>query len=429
MIEPNPAQRFASRPHAADPGEIPATRWWVPLGLSYGLLALLAGGLYALLLGLASRLGPAPAPDWLHALILGLTSLLLQPLRRPINQLVSRLLARSAPEPAGAAALRLAHSLAQAPEPASLGSLLVEGLWRALPLEYAALTLATAEEPDGFASERGVPTSTPREVALLHQGRPLGSLQLAPTRPLTPPEEQWLDELAWHAGPALQAAQATLALEHTHAVLTAELADERRRIQRELHDGLGPALASLVLALDSLRRRTETGRLSPEQALAGLDSLKTDARQISAEIQTLVAQLRPPVLDQVGLAEAVRYFAGSLAGPLVVDVAAPARLPPLPAAVEHAAYRIICEALTNTVRHAQASHCRVHLELTPAALVVRIQDDGRGTAVAAPATGLGLASMRARAEELGGQFTFQSAPNVGATVLARLPLTEVPDAG
>ena len=131
----------------------------------------------------------------------------------------------------------------------------------------------------------------------------------------------------------------------------------------------------------------------------------------------------------MGLAEAVRYFAGSLAGPLVVDVAAPARLPPLPAAVEHAAYRIICEALTNTVRHAQASHCRVHLELTPAALVVRIQDDGRGTAVAAPATGLGLASMRARAEELGGQFTFQSAPNVGATVLARLPLTEVPDAG
>ncbi|OUC07861.1 hypothetical protein RY27_12390, partial [Litorilinea aerophila] len=135
-----------------------------------------------------------------------------------------------------------------------------------------------------------------------------------------------------------------------------------------------------------------------------------------------VYALRPPALDQWGLAGALRVFAESYAGEaLAVQVETPSSLPPLPAAVEVAAYHIGREALTNVVRHAQAQRCTLRLWVEDDRLHLTVQDDGRGMAGAAR-SGVGLASMRERAEELGGTLIVQGAPGRGILVTAVLPL-------
>ena len=303
-----------------------------------------------------------------------------------------------------------------------MGQTLVNGLWQALPLVYAALALVDDQGREILVFTRGTPTDSALVLPLTTQGQPVGALRVAPARQLASHERRWLHELALHASVAVYAARATLALRLAQGELKASIADERARIQRELHDGLGPSLASLVLSLDSLRTRAETQHVSVTQAVAELEGIKADARDIIGQIQGLVAQLRPPVLDQLGLAEAVRYFAASCSGATQVQVDAPPALPPLPAAVEHAAYRIICEAITNSLRHAQARHCRVTLAATPPTLSLVVEDDGVGAPAAGRTPGLGLASMRARAEELGGSFGLTSAPGAGTHIQVRLPL-------
>lgn len=150
------------------------------------------------------------------------------------------------------------------------------------------------------------------------------------------------------------------------------------------------------------------------------------------DIRRLVYALRPPTLDQLGLVAAVRAHASQCSRPgenghasLHVEIEAPEELPPLPAAVEVAAYRIAQEALTNVVRHAQAHHCLVRLELA-GALNVEIADDGVGIPAGSRKNGgLGLLSMRERAVELGGTCVIGSVSGGGTRVQASLPLPKV----
>jgi signal transduction histidine kinase len=135
----------------------------------------------------------------------------------------------------------------------------------------------------------------------------------------------------------------------------------------------------------------------------------------------MVYALRPPALDELGLVGALNAHLQSLPAnaPRVTLEAGP--LPRMLAAVEVAAYRIVLEAVTNTVRHAQASACRVRLAAVEGALEITVDDDGRGLP-AALAAGVGLASLRERAAELGGSCMIENAPAGGARVSARLPL-------
>src|SRR5439155_16561355 len=149
-----------------------------------------------------------------------------------------------------------------------------------------------------------------------------------------------------------------------------------------------------------------------------LTDLKSRAQAAIADIRRLVYALRPPALDDLGLVSALREGAAQYehAG-LHVTVEAPESLPPLPAAVEVAAYRIAQEALTNVVRHAGARTCVIRLTLN-GALCLEIRDDGRGV-TAARGTGVGLTSMRERAEELGGTCVVEPLPAGGTRVWAR----------
>ncbi len=161
-----------------------------------------------------------------------------------------------------------------------------------------------------------------------------------------------------------------------------------------------------------------------------LRQLEDQVRGTIADVRQLVYDLRPPVLDQYGLLGAIREEGVRIAGAsLDVSLEAPEQLPPLPAAVEVAAYRIVTEALTNVVRHAQAGHCVIRVsvpisagdgEPTNAELGIEIYDDGRGIAPGAK-RGVGLHSMRERAEELGGTCVVEAGPRHGTRVRACLP--------
>jgi signal transduction histidine kinase len=235
------------------------------------------------------------------------------------------------------------------------------------------------------------------------------------------------------------AQSATLALENARlheerlAILRQQLAqvtaaqeEERQRIARELHDGVGPALASL-----NLRLRTAGKLVQPNPAAA--QELKELADLTQANIQDirrLIYDLRPAVLDELGLVAALKEYVDRYQQEqgLSVALSAPEGKARLPAPLETTLFRVIQEALTNAARHAKAHRVEVKLDWDDARVALRIADDGQGfnlQEAADRAKGgqhLGLWSMRERVEQLGGQLQIDSQPGAGTTIQATIPL-------
>jgi signal transduction histidine kinase len=206
------------------------------------------------------------------------------------------------------------------------------------------------------------------------------------------------------------AAQVRAQLEEVRASRTriVEAADaERRRIERDLHDGAQQRLVALALRLDQARG-TEISR---EQLI---DDTTAELLAAIAEVRDLARGVHPPILTDAGLVAAVEALVERTPFPVRVD-AAEGRYPP---EVEAAAYFVVAEGLTNVARHAGASEARVSVQTEPGCLVVSVADDGRG---GADATGSGLRGLSDRLEALDGELTVTSAPDAGTTLLARLP--------
>ena len=197
--------------------------------------------------------------------------------------------------------------------------------------------------------------------------------------------------------------------------------EERRRLRRELHDGLGPTLTGIAFAADAAANTIDD---DPEASQRLLTSLRRDTRVALADVRRLVDNLRPPALDELGLVEALRQRADQLSwradGESVhVRLDVPDEVPVLPAAIEVATYRIATEALTNVVRHSRASGAVVRLRCDER-VDLSITDDGPPNGAWAP--GVGLDAMRERAAELGGSFRAGPTPT-GGQVLASFPLS------
>jgi len=202
--------------------------------------------------------------------------------------------------------------------------------------------------------------------------------------------------------------------------------EERRRLRRDLHDGVGPSRAGIMLKLDAAHNLLPR---DPGAVDALLAELKTQTQAAIADVRRAVYDLRPPALDELGLVPALRVHADRLEGKgLYIVVDAPNTLPTLPAAVEVAAYRITLEALTNVVRHAAARTCLVRLSLSGDCLLVELTDDDRGIPADVRA-GVGLTAMRERTVEFGGTLQIGSTPGSGGRVTARLPLSSTLDEG
>jgi signal transduction histidine kinase len=220
------------------------------------------------------------------------------------------------------------------------------------------------------------------------------------------------------AGVAAHAVRLTADLQRSRERLITAREEERRRLRRDLHDGLGPQLASLTLTIAAAR---ELLRHDADGTDRLLQELAIHTQAAIADVRRVIYDLRPPALDDLGLVLALREQAArySQAG-LQITIDAPEQLPSLPAAAEVAAYRIVQEALTNVVRHANARTCIVRLALCDA-LNIEIKDDGVGLPSGNRA-GVGLTSMRERTAELGGTYQIESLPGEGTCIHARLPL-------
>jgi two-component system, NarL family, sensor kinase len=200
--------------------------------------------------------------------------------------------------------------------------------------------------------------------------------------------------------------------------------EERRRIRRDLHDGLGPTLASVCLGLGAAVERI--GDDAPLGAL--LTQLEDELHAAVDGIRQLVYDLRPPALDELGLVGAVRQHVATLNSIWSESTPTPELhvecedvTGELPAAVEVAAYRIALEAITNVTRHAGAAHCWVRFTGSSDTLHLEIDDDGRGIDVDRR-VGVGFRSMYERAAELGGELVVRPRSPKGTSVLASLPL-------
>jgi signal transduction histidine kinase len=215
---------------------------------------------------------------------------------------------------------------------------------------------------------------------------------------------------------ALQAVRLSEQVHESRKHIVAAREEERRRLRRDLHDGLGTALTAVTLKADAAYNLKVT---DPDRSAKLLLELRADLTAAIADIRRLVYDLRPPDLDELGLTGALRQRAQQSWREFLVTVDVPDDLPALPAAVEVAAYRIATEAVTNALRHGTATACQVTLR-TDHGLHVEIQDNGTNEATAW-SHGVGLRSMHERAAELGGTLT-AGPTNRGGRVHALLPL-------
>jgi signal transduction histidine kinase len=231
-------------------------------------------------------------------------------------------------------------------------------------------------------------------------------------------DEQLLADLVRQAATAARTSQLADELQDSRERLVAAREEERRRIRRDLHDGLGPSLSGVVYQLESARLLVDKDPQAAKETIAGLSGHVQD---VVADVRRLVHDLRPPALDDRGLVGALAQQAERISDTgLSVSVDA-TDLGNLPAAVEVAAYRIAGEALTNVTRHAHARRATVRLLRDDRDLLVEVVDDGSGIAPEAQA-GVGLVSLRERAAELGGRSEVTCPATGGTVVRAWLPL-------
>jgi signal transduction histidine kinase len=398
--------------------------------LVYGALTVGVVGVYALVVGGIGVLFQTQSNLLIALLATGLAAALFQPLRARLQKVVNRLMYGERDEPL-TVLRRLGQRLESSGMPEDILTAIVQTVSQALKLPYAEITLLNGETLE-CAARYGEKAEERISFSIQYQGQTVGYLNVAsrgPGETFGEADEGLLRQIAWQAGPVAYTVQLTRDLRQSRARLVTAREEERRRLRRDLHDSLGPVLASQGLKIAAVSHLLNA---DPERARKLLEQLASQNETTVSEIRRLVYALRPPELDELGLVGAVRDYAaglnGSLAGErhLQVSIQQPAgELSGLPAAIEVAAYRIATEALTNVTRHAMAHQCTVSFSLedkgSAKALQLKIVDDGVGLSDHGK-VGVGLNSMRERAEEVGGTFTIESAPQTGTQVVARFPL-------
>ncbi|WP_063819201.1 sensor histidine kinase [Herbidospora cretacea] len=319
-------------------------------------------------------------------------------------------------------------------DPRTLTARLVEEVRNADPSEALAAVVdvvrdglavggARVEVVNGLRVSSGDVGDAPKEHPLVWHGEPVGRLLLgAPgTRRFgAAHDERVIATLLPYVADVAHAVRMAGDLQRSRERILAAREEERRRLRRDLHDGLGQTLGAMAMTLNMARL---TMKDSPGTADHLLHDLRTGMDAVAGDIRELVYGLRPPALDDLGLAEAIRTLAAETLEPgTATHVSADGPLDDLPAAIEVAAYRIAQEALTNVRRHAHARRVSISLGLDADLLTLKIADDGIGLPEVRRA-GVGTSSMRERAAELGGSCAI-TAPDTGGTVVtARFPLT------
>jgi signal transduction histidine kinase len=362
--------------------------------------------LYALLLLAAERVGGDGTAGGLLAV--AVVAVTIQPASAWLRQRIERWVYGYRSEPHRA--MRLLADRAEAAEAGALGPSITEAVAAALRVDHVWVDTGPVEGGD---DERVV------RAPLAHGGERLGDLavEVPRGRQLSAADRSLLEDLARYASVLVRSDRQADQLRESRAGIVAGREEERRRLRRDLHDGVGPSLAAVVLKLNAAQSRADGAE---RNALLG--EARAEVKDAIAEVRRLVDDLRPPAIDEVGLLGAIRQRAAGLSGDLVIEVDGPASMPALPAAVEVAAFRIASEAMTNVARHSSATRCRILVALN-GSFELTVIDNGGGVDRFVR-RGVGWTSMQERAAELGGSCTVTSRPGGGLVVRAVLPFEQ-----
>ena len=378
----------ASRPHAVDVRGLVAALTTNALASVTVFAVFQLGSLALEASGAVDRVSPVTA------IMAAACAFLLAPLRSLLRMIADEFLFGVRPDPV-VAANRVALGVGDDTRTA------LDTLRNALVLPFAELRIDGLE-----TTTSGSPAEHLRSEPLVADGRQVGELVigLRPGDLRLPDADATVVSLAAPLlAQTVRARALAESLQEARSATAAAREEERRRIRRDLHDGLGPRLSGIAFTSDAAQLSIE------DRDLLGIHLATVRAEAVAAiqQVREIVYDLRPPALDELGLIEAVRLQSRTLVGTggraMTVTVAGHA-LPDLPAAVEVAAYRIVTEALTNSARHSGADHAWVTFEADDTALHLEIGDSGASSHPWKP--GIGMRSMRERAQELGGRLTF-----------------------
>ncbi|KGN31962.1 hypothetical protein N802_19280 [Knoellia sinensis KCTC 19936] len=388
--------------------------------LTYAGLTVVLAGIYALVVGGVGAMLSDRGAAWLPWVAAGVVAMAFSPLRESLQRGANRLTYGRWAAPAEVLA-DTGRRLADAADGRALLTSLTDELVTGLGLDHAEIT-----DVGGHSlASSGRAGGRQGRLELTAYGLRVGELHWS-GRELRVGDRRLLEDVARQLGGVVHSAGLVDALRAAQERLVTAREHERRRLRRDLHDGLGPALAGLGFEVDAVANLVRDGQAVDDR----LEHLRSGLRGTVVEVRRIVDGLRPPALDDLGLFGAVAQLGHELAGGagLDLELALPTARPSLPAVVEVVAYRVAQEALTNVVRHSGATSCRVAANLTDGLLALEVRDDGRGPAdhvrddtEGAHSAGVGLMSMRERAGEIGGRVEVRALLR-GTSVTLRLPV-------
>ncbi|WP_079908576.1 sensor histidine kinase [Paenibacillus sp. 32352] len=414
--------------------------------LVYAALSVSVAAIYIFSVYYLSRLFETKDNLFISLIATAVVAVVFAPLKEKLQRLINRMMKGRHDDPY-AVLLELGNQLIQPLAPEAMLTAVASTIKASLCLPYAGIAIGVGGQ-DTLAASVGNPVHEVLPFAIIHRGEQLGTLYLSSRSPgeaFSSEDNKFLDVLLRQAGPIVENVNMTLGmkllakdLQESREKLVLAREEERRQIRKNLHDDLAPRLAALALNAATAEKYVEK---QPAVAIEMLADLRQVIRSTVDEIRTLVHDLRPPSLDELGLIGALQERIRELTKParlladeqgaaaLIIRLIEPPELPDLPAAVEVAAYRIVTESLVNVIKHSRATACTVKLNVSDAQqLLVDVTDNGAGlhpsyTQLIPGKGGIGLVSIRERAAELGGHCSIERLEQGGTRVLAILPIS------
>ncbi|WP_134682755.1 GAF domain-containing sensor histidine kinase [Brevibacillus migulae] len=406
----------------------------------YTVLSVCIIAIYTLSVQYLSRLFQTQDNIFISLIVTGLIAVLFSPMKERLQRVVNRLMKGRHDDPYAVLA-DLGDQLVKPIEPRAMLDVVVYTIKDALRLPFTAIEIDVNGQ-DTLASSAGEPTDDVMSFPIIHRGNAVGTIYASPRssgEQFTKEDGKLLSVLLQQAGPIVQNVNMTLGLrlltedlQNSREKMIHAREEERREIRRNLHNELTPRLADIAKSVDLAESYL---REAPDTAVEILSDFRSMIRAMVDEIRTLVHDLRPPSLDELGLIGAIqerihelcntpnRFDNRESSHTPKINLVTPQQLPPLPAAVEVAAFRIVTEALSSVVHHAPALHCVVRLEISSTQrLLITVTDNGSGAqSKHSPKETIGLFSIRERAAELGGTCTIDHLQPSGTRVIAELP--------
>jgi two-component system NarL family sensor kinase len=393
--------------------------------LYVSLSALVASLYIAIVIGLGTVLVGAQILNTNNILIIqlfatGIIAVVFQPLQQLLQQLINRLLYGYRDDPYRVIST-LNKSLNLVFSPSELLPTIAKSIRETLKLPYVAIQLHQHHHEVMAQVSSGEAVNSTQIVPLIYQHEQIGQLilgQRSDHEPFSSHEIELFQTIAQQVSIATNTVILHYDLQHSQERLVTAREEERRRLQRDLHDGLGPTLAGLVMQIDAAHALIYD---DPDTSAELLHEVKHELKNTVTSVRQLVYQLWPLSLGQLGLAATMREHILSInrTNKLEISLSIDEPLPELSAALELAAYYILIEAINNVLRHAQASQCHIHIRAEQQ-LDLRITDNGVGLSAGYRA-GIGLHSIRERAKELGGQCTIGMTAQGGTEIWVSIP--------